>query len=425
MLVRKRLDITWTELLRAGFCGCVAAEASSPQATASIEAAFGNEVFAWPCLSVRTGFDATLAALALPPGSEVLISAITIPGMLRILHEHGLVPVPIEVEPFRTAASLASAERSLTSRTRAVLSASLFGSRQNLGRLADWSHERGLIFIADEAQSFDGPESYAASPADVTLLSFGPIKTCTALAGGALLFRNQDLRDAARAATADYARQSNRNFAGRAVRFGAIKALAYGPVADLASYCLRSIGRDPDAFAAQAAQSFPGDDFFRKIRRRPAPALLKTLARRLATFDADRVAARAAAGMRLRERIGPDFVVVSADDQRMTYWTFPVLVEDPWSTAAALSQRGYDATARSSLTIVDTPPGGDPSAIDRTRAWFERVVFLPCDVSYSRDRLDRLAAEFLRVARPFRPELPEESSPPAFRPTPTFATAAF
>lgn len=424
MLVRKRLEISWAELLRAGFSACCTGEAGAQSATAAIEAVFGRLVFAWPCLSVRTGFDATLAALALPSGSEVLTSAVTIPGILRILEEHRLVPVPVEVDPFDAATSLASAERSLTSRTRALLSASLFGARQNLAPLAQWSRERGLIFIADEAQAFAGPASYATAPADVTMLSFGPIKTCTALAGGVLLFRDQNLRNAARAATDGYSMQSNRNFAGRVFRFGAIKALGAGPVADVAAASLRGVGQDPDAFAAQAAQSFPGDDFFRKVRRRPSPALLKTLARRLVTFDAAGIVARAAAGRRLRERIGKDFVVVGADDPRMTYWTFPILVEDPWATAASLRKRGFDATARSSLTLVEAPPDRDPSASDRTPAWFERLIFLPFDVSYSPAQLDRLAAEFLRVARPFRPERPEKAPPPVPRPTSKLASAA-
>lgn len=412
MLVRKRLDISWMELFRAGLGALSATESGSRRAIASIEGEFGSQVFAWPCLSVRTGFDATLSALALPPGSEVLTSAITIPGMLRILQEHDLVPVPFDIDPFTAAPSLESAERSLTNRTRAILSASLFGTRQDLAATADWARERGLIFIADEAQAFDCPSSYADSPADVILLSFGPIKTCTALAGGVLLFRDRILRDAAIAATSGYTIQSNRSFAARACRFAAIKALGYGPVADLAAASLRAIGRDPDAFAAEVALSFPGDDFFRKIRRRPAPALLKTLASRLATFDSSRISGRSAAGERLRDRIGPEFIVVGADCPRMTYWTFPILVDDPWETAASLRRRGFDATARSSLTLV--PPRGrrDSSAAERTRSWFGRTLFLPFDVSYSRKSLDRLTAEFLRVARPFRPEHSEQAPPP-------------
>ena len=47
------------------------------------------------CLSVRSGFDLLLAALDLPPKSEVLITALTIPDMVRIIKDHDLVPVPL------------------------------------------------------------------------------------------------------------------------------------------------------------------------------------------------------------------------------------------------------------------------------------------------------------------------------------------
>ena len=49
-------------------------------------------------LSVRSGFDALLTALALPAGSEVLLSGWTIPDMARVVRAHGLVPVPLDCE---------------------------------------------------------------------------------------------------------------------------------------------------------------------------------------------------------------------------------------------------------------------------------------------------------------------------------------
>ena len=50
------------------------------------------------CLSVRSGWDLLLHVLAWPAGSEVIVSAITHPDMIRILRAHGLVPVPVDVD---------------------------------------------------------------------------------------------------------------------------------------------------------------------------------------------------------------------------------------------------------------------------------------------------------------------------------------
>lgn len=52
-----------------------------------------------PFLSVRTAFDLYLKALDLPRGSLVVCSALTIPDMVTIFEEHGLVPVPVDLDP--------------------------------------------------------------------------------------------------------------------------------------------------------------------------------------------------------------------------------------------------------------------------------------------------------------------------------------
>lgn len=52
-----------------------------------------------PFLSVRTAFDLYLKALELPRGSLVVCSALTIPDMVSIFEEHGLVPLPVDIDP--------------------------------------------------------------------------------------------------------------------------------------------------------------------------------------------------------------------------------------------------------------------------------------------------------------------------------------
>jgi len=48
-------------------------------------------------LSVRTSLDLLLQSLNLPPGSEVLMSAVNIRDLVKIVKQHGLVPVPIDI----------------------------------------------------------------------------------------------------------------------------------------------------------------------------------------------------------------------------------------------------------------------------------------------------------------------------------------
>src|SRR5262245_21211475 len=100
MWARKRIDIGWRDLLAAaGYALFPGSRASAQQ---SAERAWpgqagpgGDDVNA--CLSVRSGLDLMLGQLALPAGSEVLVSAVTIEDMVSILRHHGLVAVPIDV----------------------------------------------------------------------------------------------------------------------------------------------------------------------------------------------------------------------------------------------------------------------------------------------------------------------------------------
>lgn len=49
-------------------------------------------------LSVRSAFDLALRSLRLPPGSEVLLTALTVPDMVGIVRSHGLIPVPVDID---------------------------------------------------------------------------------------------------------------------------------------------------------------------------------------------------------------------------------------------------------------------------------------------------------------------------------------
>jgi DegT/DnrJ/EryC1/StrS aminotransferase family len=51
------------------------------------------------CLSVRSGWDLWLRAQGLRAGDEVLVSAVTHPDMIRIIHAHGLRAVPVDIDP--------------------------------------------------------------------------------------------------------------------------------------------------------------------------------------------------------------------------------------------------------------------------------------------------------------------------------------
>ncbi len=138
------------------------------------------------CLSVRSAWDLLLGVLDWPPDSEVLVSAITHPGMVAILQAHGLRAVPVDLDLDTLAPSVAALEAARTERTRGLLVAHLFGGRVDLAPVRRVARRHGLLLVEDSAQAFTGLASLAPSGADVSLFSFGLIKTASA-AGGAVM----------------------------------------------------------------------------------------------------------------------------------------------------------------------------------------------------------------------------------------------
>ena len=94
---RKRLDLTVGDIAR-GFGHCLR-PLPRERAAGALATTWQPAATVLPCLSVRSGFDLYLAAVDWPPGSEVLLSAITIPHLATLVRLHGYVPVGLDVDP--------------------------------------------------------------------------------------------------------------------------------------------------------------------------------------------------------------------------------------------------------------------------------------------------------------------------------------
>ena len=184
MIPRGKIDIGWSDLLYG--LGCCGWPGDRKRVQRKVEAFWSDRAGALACLSVRSGFDLLLQSYALPPGSEVLVSAITIRDMTRILEEHQLVPVPVDLDMKRLEVKPHCLERGLTPKTRALLVAHIFGSRMDLDPVAGFARQHQLLLIEDCAQAYLGNDYRGHPDSDVAMFSFGPTKTNTAL-GGAVL----------------------------------------------------------------------------------------------------------------------------------------------------------------------------------------------------------------------------------------------
>jgi dTDP-4-amino-4,6-dideoxygalactose transaminase len=387
MIPRGRLDIGWSDLLAAA-AGC-AWPGDRELMQRQVEALWSARPDALACLSVRSGLDLLLTALDYPRGSEVLVTAVTIRDMVRIVEHHGLVPVPVDLDMATLTVRLDSLRRAVTPRTKAILAAHLFGARMPLHETAAFAREHGLLLIEDCAQSFTGLEYRGHPESDVSLFSFGPIKTSTALGGARARVRDPGLLARMRAAQRTHPVQGRVPFLKRVLRFTAVHlALHRAPFTLLYALC-RLTGRDHDHVISHSVRGFSGPDFFANIRRRPGYPMLALLWRRLVRLDGHRVGARVAAAETVLELV-PDLERPGRAAPDHSFWTFPMLSATPDDLVRRLWAHGFDATrGQWSLYAVPAPDAGR-RAVEAEEV-MSQVVYLPVYPEVSRADLRRLA----------------------------------
>jgi dTDP-4-amino-4,6-dideoxygalactose transaminase len=66
------------------------------------------------------------------------MTGINIGDMIKIIEEHGLVPIPIDLDPYTMAPNLSHLEAATTSRTKACLFAYLYGVTYDIEPYVDF-----------------------------------------------------------------------------------------------------------------------------------------------------------------------------------------------------------------------------------------------------------------------------------------------
>lgn len=410
MWARKRLDIGWPDLAIGLMHSCFLWDRRAIQR--KIERAWSDSDDVLACLSVRSGFDLLLEELNLPRGSEVLLSAVTIWHMVDIVEQHGLVPVPVDLDLTSMAPKADAMRRAITPATRAVVVAHLFGSRFPLEPIVEVAKEHGLLVIEDCAQAFAGRQYGGHPEADVSMFSFGPIKTATALWGGVLRVRDGQMLQRMRARQADYPVQKRRSYLRRLVKCAALKACCTRPVFGAMMRACRVMKRDHDRLINESVRGFRGPGLLQRIRQQPSTPALALLARRLRKFNGRRLADRASKGELLVQMLKDHVVCPGTAAAPHTHWVFPILVDDPDQVIALLRESGFDATQGQSLCVVAPPaerPDLEPCA---ARDAMARIVFLPLYPEMSKRAVRRMARVLLGNGGDDDSE-PKDEQPPA------------
>jgi dTDP-4-amino-4,6-dideoxygalactose transaminase len=378
-----RLDIGWGDLAFA-LTSCARSGGSAPARARRVEKLWSDTGGALACLSVRTGLDLFLRARGLPAGSEVLTSALTILDMARILERHGLVPVPVDVDLATIAPDLEALRALCTSRTRAVLVAHLFGGRVPMDPVVRFAREHDLLVLEDCAQAFAADGWTGHPEADLTMFSFGTIKTATALGGALLCVRDAETLDRMRRLHADDPLQRRSSFLSRVLRAYILKTLTQPRIFGAFLRLLLLTRLDLDSDLHGAVRGFPGHDLLAAIRHRPSAPLLGLIERRLRTYSPERVAARVAAARRAARLLPRGARIPGSAASPHAFWVFPLLAREPGRLVSRLRAAGFDATRHSSMVVV----GGEAP---RARQVLEQSVFVPIAPDLSEREIERLA----------------------------------
>lgn len=383
----KLIDIRMTEVFFGFSQGFKSIDAKELEQLAA--SAWGGDSCNLPCLSVRSGFDALLTALDLEEGSEVLVSAITIKDMCRILVDHGLIPVPVDVDMVQLDLDLDSLAAAITKKTRVILVAHLFGSLMRMDDIIIFAKKHKLLVIEDCTQAFMGSRYRGHSRSDVSIFSFGPIKTATALGGAMLAFHDESLFDSVRKIQNQWPRQKTWEFQKRAIKLASLLILTHPLIFGILVRVFRLLGIGHEQAMSGMARGFQGAGFFRKIRCRPALPLLSLLLRRISTYPDQQI--------RERQRCGESFAaalsvnsVPGREAFKHTFWVFPYLSDQPDALKRYLLAQGFDATRGQSSMGVVAPTRGKGKVARKALKVFEKLLYLPVYPELGQEELDRL-----------------------------------
>jgi perosamine synthetase len=332
-------------------------------------------------LSVRSAWDLALTAYDFPEGSEVIVSAVTIPDMKRIAEAHGLVVIPIDLDPQTMAPRLDLYQRAFGPRTRAVMLAHLLGGTFDVNPYADIAAMHNVPMLEDRAQAFTGPHDWGSDRAAISFYSFGSIKTCTALGGAVAVVRDHELRDDMRDIQSRWPFQDPRTFARKAAKYLAVQGFRspqlYGAVASVAARSERGL----DGFIATTVKGFRAPStgtLLSLLRQRPSGPQVVLLRRRLDSFDRKRLDARKERGELLTRELSLVCDVLGSGQAMRTHWLLAISVRDPRELISRLRAAGFDATqGATTIGAVNAPAHHlefDPHDIREAMC---NTVFLP------------------------------------------------
>jgi perosamine synthetase len=119
--------------------------------------------------SWTSGLVAAVGAIGVEPGDEVVVTPWTMAASATAIVQWNAIPVFVDIDPRTYNLDPAAVERAITPRTRAIMSADIFGQSADMRALRDIAKRHGLKIISDTAQAPGAKygDRYAGTLADI------------------------------------------------------------------------------------------------------------------------------------------------------------------------------------------------------------------------------------------------------------------
>jgi perosamine synthetase len=144
--------------------------------------------------------DASVAALDLGPGDEVIMPTFTIISCAAAVIRAGAKPVLVDSDPITWNMDASQVKASITVRTTAIMAVHIYGLPVDMDPLLEIAREHGLKIIEDAAEAHG--QSHRGRPCgsfgELSTFSFYPNKLVTTGEGGMIVTDREDLAERCR-----------------------------------------------------------------------------------------------------------------------------------------------------------------------------------------------------------------------------------
>jgi len=138
-----------------------------------------------------------MQALGVSPGDEVIVSPMTFCASANVVLYQGGTPVFADIAPGTLLLDPQAVERCITPKTKGIIAVDYAGQPCDYSALRTVASRHGLFLVADACHALGGrwQDRAVGSLADITCLSFHPVKHITTGEGGMALTEDADLAE--------------------------------------------------------------------------------------------------------------------------------------------------------------------------------------------------------------------------------------